>query len=850
MCVPSEEDRRNNIAQSMRDLKVNFADFTPTVARLLNPADVPDLHTLLLSGEAVTAVDAEQWKSIPVLLNTYGPAETTVKTTVERILPGLIGDPSIGRGIGGNTWVTDPDDYQRLLPLGSIGELLFEGPLVIESYLNNATKTKASFVEDPAWLLRGGPGVPGRQGRLYRTGDLVRYRPDGSLDFMGRRDDQVKIRGQRVELGEVETHVRHLLATDIDHQEVQVVAEVLKQEDGSRPTLVAFVIPAKGDTLAKEDLKVLVNALTKGVNQKLADVVPESMIPARYIPLAALPTTPTGKTDRRQLRHLGTASDLDRLEALGQQQAIVAPTGLVEFSLRDVWAEVLNIPTASISVNVPFSQLGGDSISAMQVMSRCRAQNMRITVAQILRLQTIERIASQCTILPQRDESVLNIDPEDDLEAEAGWTLSPIQKMFFDANPQSYNHFNQSFVLKMREAAPLAQIQKALLAVVARHPMLRARFRRRQSDGDWEQYSSRSDASKVVFEQDDAADMSKIECQAQKRQRTLDVEHGPLFAVDVFSKHVEGQVLLLSAHHLIIDLVSWRIIWRDFQDALNGTTLIKPAMSFQRWCTLQQQDGQELEPADVLPFSVNQPQFDYWGVGPEDNSRGDMEAIMETMDVESTTLLLGKSNEAFRTDTVDILVAMLDRTFRTTFDDREPPAVYFEGHGREPIGGQEYDVSDTVGWFTTMHPLQLALTSEDDAVAAVRAAKSVRAQVPAKGRSYMACQCYSAAGKQLTSGMEVLLNFTGRFQQLEDEQSKLTTLAQPMDLEQSSPNIRRLGLVEVTIGVEEGHMVVEFDINTRMRHQSGLRRWSKAFVEQLSEVAHTLAKIEPAKADM
>jgi amino acid adenylation domain-containing protein len=849
LCIPSEDDRQNNITQSMRDLKVNFADFTPTVARLLDPSDVPSLHTLLLSGEAVTSVDTAQWKSVPVLLNTYGPAETTVKTTVERILPGTEGDPSIGRGIGGNTWVTDPDDYQRLLPLGSVGELLFEGPLVIESYLNNAAKTKAAFVEDPPWLLRGGPGVPGRRGRLYRTGDLVRYRPDGSLDFMGRRDDQVKIRGQRVELGDVETHVRRFLATDDSQQEAQVVAEILKPEDGSRPTLVAFVIPAKGEALAEEDLDALVKVLSKGVNQKLVHVVPESMIPARYIPLAILPTTPTGKTDRRQLRQLGAAFDLERLEALGQQQTIAAPTGLVETALRDVWAEVLNLPANSISVDVSFSQMGGDSITAMQVMSRCRAHNIRVTVADLLHLQTVERVASRCTILPRRDELPLNTRQNDGLDADVGWVLSPIQKMFFDANLQSYDHFNQSFVLKMRQVTPVAQIREALFAVVERHPMLRARFRCRPSDGVWEQYNLRFDPSAVVFETHESHIMGEIDNRAQQRQRTLNVQHGPIFAVDVFQKHDEGQVLLLSAHHLIIDLVSWRIIWRDFHDALNGTKLTKTAMSFQQWCVQQQQDGLSLKPAEVLPFVVNQPQFDYWGLRPEENLRGDIRAVMQTMDAESTSLLLGRSNEAFRTDIVDILVAMLDYTFRTSFDGRDSPAIYSEGHGREPIGGEEYDVSDTVGWFTTVHPLQLTLAAGDDAVAAIQAAKKVRGQVPAKGRPYLACQCYSPAGNQLPSGMEVLLNYTGRFQQLEDETSKLTTLAQPMNLEQSSPNVRRLALVEVTVGVEEGRMIVEFDINTRMKHQARLQHWAKAFVMELSEVAHTLAKIEPTKAN-
>ncbi len=104
---------------------------------------------------------------------------------------------SIGRGAGCVTWVTDPNDVNQLVPLGLIGELCIEGPIVGRGYLNDEEKTAAVFIEDPTWLLQGGAGHPGRRGRLYKTGDLVRYNEDGSLVFVGRKDAQVKIRGQR-----------------------------------------------------------------------------------------------------------------------------------------------------------------------------------------------------------------------------------------------------------------------------------------------------------------------------------------------------------------------------------------------------------------------------------------------------------------------------------------------------------------------------------------------------------------------------------------------------------------------------------------------------------------------------
>ncbi len=117
------------------------------------------------------------------------------------------------------TWVVDPENHDRLLPLGCIGELLLEGPLVGPGYLDDPERTAASFVHDPIWLLRGSPAQPGRHGRLYMTGDLVRYNEDGSLSFIGRKDTQVKIRGQRVELGEVENCIQ-----DCMPEATQVVA--------------------------------------------------------------------------------------------------------------------------------------------------------------------------------------------------------------------------------------------------------------------------------------------------------------------------------------------------------------------------------------------------------------------------------------------------------------------------------------------------------------------------------------------------------------------------------------------------------------------------------------------------
>ena len=361
ICTPSESARRSHLTQSMRDLKVNFADLTPTVARLLDPAEIPELETLLFGGEAVTAADAEQWRSIPTLINTYGPAETTIKTTITTIAPDTQGDPSVGYGVGGNTWVVDQTDRNRLAPIGCVGELVFDGPLIVQGYLNNAEKTAACFVKDPPWLLQGAPGTPGRHSRVYYTGDLVRYREDGSLDFLGRMDDQVKLRGQRIELGEIEHHVRRLLRANMTGMgetaiaEILVAAEVIKPSTTGRSILAAFVVPPRAAKMTTQELQDAVRKMTYGLNDSLVEVVPPSMIPTGYIALASVPTSASGKTDRKKLRQLGATFTMDQLTTSNRKQGPrIEPRTPMERRLRDHWAQVLSIDASAIGADDSF----------------------------------------------------------------------------------------------------------------------------------------------------------------------------------------------------------------------------------------------------------------------------------------------------------------------------------------------------------------------------------------------------------------------------------------------------------------------------------------------------------------
>lgn len=234
LCVPNEKSRLDNLEEAISFLDADFIILTPSVSRLLAPEQMPKVQTIMFIGEALRVRDISAWWGKARTINLYGPCECTPVSTVNDKPARLVDATHIGKGVGVVCWVVDPDDHDSLLPPGCIGELLLEGPLVGDGYLNDPDKTAAAFINDPIWLLRGAPGITGRSSRLYKTGDLVRYNEDGSLTFVGRKDTQVKIRGQRVELGEIE----HVL---LSHASVTDAAAILNHHDNQETFIVGFV---------------------------------------------------------------------------------------------------------------------------------------------------------------------------------------------------------------------------------------------------------------------------------------------------------------------------------------------------------------------------------------------------------------------------------------------------------------------------------------------------------------------------------------------------------------------------------------------------------------------------------
>ncbi|KAF2498220.1 peptide synthetase [Lophium mytilinum] len=399
ICVPSDASRLNDLSGAIRSMNVNMAHMTPSVARVLEPGVLESLEVLGLGGESVSASDASEWGRKTRVIIAYGPSECTVGCTINGDIEIGKAYTSIGKGVGGVTWIVDATDHDKLVLVGEVGELLIEGPIVGEGYLGEPEKSKVVFIEDPKWLLAGGRNVSGRKGRLYKTGDLVKYAPDGSgrIVFVGRGDQQVKLRGQRIELAEVEYHLRNHLPSG-----TSVVAEVIMPGGHGDPSLVAFVVEAfkeereHFENAAVSISPVLERALAE-MDQRLAATLPIYMIPSAYIPLPQLPSLVSAKIDRKKLRAIGAAiSRQDLAKYRIAQMDSRKPETEMELRILGLWKQVLG-SQLTISANDSFFGLGGDSLKAMKLVAAANSNGLVLTVASIFKHPKLTDMALQAS---------------------------------------------------------------------------------------------------------------------------------------------------------------------------------------------------------------------------------------------------------------------------------------------------------------------------------------------------------------------------------------------------------------------------------------------------------------------
>lgn len=394
ICVPSEHERINNLAGAILRMNVNTACLIPSVARMIQPEDVPCLKSLLLGGEALVQENLELWAANVALVTLYGPSECTVWCTAQTDVKVDSPANSIGRGVGALVWIASATNHDRLCPIGCIGELLIEGPVVARGYFDDE-QTKQSFIENPRWA----EAEPGQRRRFYKTGDLARYKSDGIVTFIGRKDTQIKLHGRRIEMGEIEYHLS-------SHDLLRQSMVTLPAAGIYRRKLVAIVVlkTSKVSTSSAGELKP-VSGVTKQtstaevakIKEFLSSRVPSYMLPHHWIVVEDIPLMISGKMNRvlaKKFVESFTETEESPEETSDEQFTSQKLDDPLEIRLRNIWSHVLDRNVTEIGFDQDFVSLGGDSFAAMELVARCKQEGHILTVHDVLDSNTIQKMAS------------------------------------------------------------------------------------------------------------------------------------------------------------------------------------------------------------------------------------------------------------------------------------------------------------------------------------------------------------------------------------------------------------------------------------------------------------------------
>ncbi|MFI2352996.1 non-ribosomal peptide synthase/polyketide synthase, partial [Streptomyces sp. NPDC019443] len=796
---------------------VTAASVVPSLLGVLNPDEVSGIQTLLLGAERLTQPVARAWAADRRLVNTYGPTEATVMVTTGAVDPDAAVAPPIGAPVA-NARLYVLDARLNPVPVGVAGEVFIAGPQVARGYRAQPALTAERFLPDPF----AADGT-----RMYRSGDRARWLADGQVDFIGRADDQVKVRGFRIEPGEIEA----VLTT---HPQIRT-AVVTAFGDTEERRLAAYLVPAdQADGLPS----------TPDLRSFASEHLPTYMVPATFTQLAALPLTPNGKLDR-------TALPLpDGTARSGSAGEYVAPRTEVERILAEVWAQVLGVERVGIEEN--FFDLGGDSITSIRVAAKSREFGVHVTVAQLFEHQTVAGLASVAS-------------GESSLDAEQGlvigdFTPTPVQQSFLARELPQPSHFNQSMVLEAGRRVDPDLLRAALGVLVEHHDVLRSRFVQ-EEDGAWAGRVVASEPVDLVSVIDASAvdvEGEFLDARATEVQAGLGLSDGPLLRAALVDRGERGQLVLLVIHHLVVDAVSWPILLEDlasaYEQAERGPARVElPAKttSFPRWA---QRLGELAASPEVTAEATYWHEVETAAVRlPRDhegqNRNASVRNARTTLDAERTERLLREVPGAFRTQINDVLLSVLGAVF-TEWTGTPSVVVDVEGHGREDVGA-DIDVSRTVGWFTSVHPVALGGAEDGDLGALLRRTKENLRAVPRKGLGYGLLRHLTDWTPSTASAAEVSFNYLGQSSHHPADTGPAPdrALFRPSGRslgESQSADGTRAHIIEVNSQVADGSLEMEWTYSCEVHDEATVRRLAQRYIDVLADLIEYCCRPEVA----
>ncbi|NOQ27705.1 MAG: amino acid adenylation domain-containing protein, partial [Bacteroidales bacterium] len=671
--------------------QITVATFPPPFAENLNESTFKNFRLVITAGSETNSKLIEKINKNAQYINAYGPTETSICATYwDTSEFNKIGKIAIGRSIQ-NIEAYIIDSHLQLQGIGIPGELCFSGEGLARGYLKNPELTAEKFISHPFK----------ERERLYRTGDLARWLPDGNIEFLGRIDHQVKIRGFRIELGEIEN-------TLLKHENIKESVVLAREENGDK-YLCAYVVCT--EEFSHEELKAY-----------MSSQLPDYMIPSYFVELESLPLTTNGKVNRKALPS----------PEIKAGDNYVAPKTKEESLLVDVWSKVLGVEGIGVTDN--FFSLGGDSIKTIQIQARLNTAGFKISVKDIFLNPIISDLALKMIFKANEVSQGFIIGV---------FKLSPIQYYFLSDETEQH-HYNQSVMLHSEEYLEEEKIQSVFQKLQEHHDALRITCKLDNAKKVSGLYNNGIEDFPVSLEvydfREEKEASEKITSCADQIQRSIDLENGPLLKLGLFHL-ADGDRLLIVIHHLVIDGISWRIIFEDLEVLFNqinkGEKLSLPlkSNSFRDWSA---------KLTEYSKTSIFLKEKSYWRdivrkeeislnrqIDDENIEDNDVGYMQFTLDQIATTDLLTNTNDVYGTEINDILLCGLGYGIKKTLGN-EKILISLEGHGREDIF-PNFDISRTIGWFTSTYPVLLDMKHTDDLSLQIKNVKENLRQIPNKG---------------------------------------------------------------------------------------------------------------------
>ncbi|MGW9419788.1 amino acid adenylation domain-containing protein [Streptomyces koyangensis] len=794
---------------------VTHATLPPSALTAMAPDEVPAGLTLAVAGEACPPETARLWSAGRRMFNAYGPTETTVCATVTGPLdPARLGEGpvSIGHPLPA-VRVRLLDRFLRPVPPGVPGEVYLSGVGLARGYLGRPGLTAERFVPDPF----GAPGA-----RMYRAGDRARWLPDGSVEYLGRTDDQVKLRGFRIEPGEIEDVLARCPG-------VLAAAVTVRQDTRGARRLVAYVVTGESgpDTAA--------------LRRHARGLLPEYMVPSAFVHLDTLPVNANGKIDRRALPDPDPGRE--------PVPAGLAPRTATERVIARIWCELLGVEQVGVEEN--FFDLGGDSILSLQVVSRARDAGLALTARQTFLLQTVAELAGAADAAAPHPGG-----PAPERGPVSGpLPATPVQRWFFERLDASLDRFNQAMLLELGEEPDEAALGTVLAALTAHHDALR--LRAEPGEDGWRLHIAESEDGPVLTRTDlgrlPAGRREKAVVEAAARaQEGFSLAGGPLLRAHLLTGPGTPARLLLAAHHLVVDAVSWRILLEDLEtgyaQARSGRPVALPARTatFQEWARRLRDHTASGGFADEVAYwkAVESARVrarplpvDLEGA----NTVATERSVTVRLGPEETEALLRQAPAAYRTRVNDLLLSAVWRAVAdATGQDAVPVAL--EGHGRGDLF-PELDLSRTVGWFTTLHPVVLSADRGAGWGTVLKTVKEQLRAAPAHGLGHGALRWLSGPDGPLADAgePEISFNYLGRLDS-GDAPGGLVRARLDVEGRERAPGQERPYLIEINGYVADGVLRFDWAYSTARHRPRTVERIAHAFAEALREIVRHCAE--------